>query len=195
MDRTDRVCLALLGAGEKEAAERGLAWLRKTQRSDGGWAAQPGIDESNWSTSLAALLPREALGAQRHAAAIGWLMATTGQESTFEFRLREWLLGNSSKQGPRPAGWPWIPGAGAWVGPTAVAILALDKENRRRPLVGIRQRVETGRTFLLQRACVTAVGTMVPCELLDMNRKPTRRRREWLLQRCGARAAGKSIAP
>jgi len=144
--------LALLAAGEKEASERGLAWLRKTQRRDGGWAAQVGVDESNWTTSLAALLPREALGPQRHAAAIAWLMGTTGRESTFEFRLRQWLLGNDSRI-QVVAGWPWIPGAGAWVGPTSIAILALEKELRRRPLVGIRERVETGRTFLLQRAC------------------------------------------
>src|SRR4051794_24855479 len=146
--------MALLAAGEKEAAARGLESLRKVQRSDGGWAPQTGIDESNWTTSLVALLPREALGAQRHAAAIEWLIGMTRRESTFEFALREWLLGNGPQDGPRIAGWPWIPGSAAWVGPTALAILALDKEDRRRSLVGIRQRIDTGRTFLLQRACV-----------------------------------------
>jgi hypothetical protein len=34
-----------------------------------------------------------------------------------------------------------------------LAILALDKENRRRPLIGIRQRIDAGRKFLLLRAC------------------------------------------
>ncbi len=145
--------LALLAAGEKEAADRGLRWLRATQRSDGGWAPQLGVDESNWTTGLAALLPPEVLGPRRHDAAIQWLMGTTGHESSFEYRLREWLLGNPPKREMEFAGWPWIPGAAAWVGPTAVAILALAKEERRRPLMGIRERVEAGRQYLLSRAC------------------------------------------
>ena len=75
-------------------------------------------------------------------------MGTTGQESSFEYRLRQWLLGNRRQAELEFAGWPWIPGAAAWVGPTAVAILALDKENRRRPLMGIHQRIDAGRKFL-----------------------------------------------
>jgi hypothetical protein len=145
--------MALLGSGEKTAAERGLRWLRNTQRSDGGWAPQAGIDQSNWTTGLAALLPPEALEPRRHAAAIQWLMGTTGRESSFEYRLREWLLGNPREKNLDFAGWPWIPGAAAWVGPTSIAILALEKENQRRPLMGIRERVEGGRRFLLLRAC------------------------------------------
>jgi hypothetical protein len=145
--------MALLVAGEKERAERGLEWLRRTQRSDGGWAAQVGVDESNWTTALVALLPPEALGARRHTGAIEWLMGTTGHESSFEYRLREWLLGNEPQAELEFSGWPWIPGAAAWVGPTSVAILALDKENRRRPLMGIRQRIEAGRRFLILRVC------------------------------------------
>ena len=145
--------MALLAAGERETAERGLRWIRSTQRSDGGWAPQVGIDQSNWTTALAALLPPGVLGPRRHAAAIEWLMATTGQESSFEYSLRQWLLGNARQAELDFAGWPWIPGAAAWVGPTSVALLALDQENRRRPLMGIHQRIDAGRKFLLLRAC------------------------------------------
>jgi hypothetical protein len=145
--------LALLAAGERDSAARGIRWLRGTQRSDGGWAPQAGVDESNWTTGLVALLPPEILGPSLHAGAVSWLMGTTGHESSFEYRLREWLLGNAPEADLQFAGWPWIPGAAAWVGPTAVAIMALEKENRRRPLLGIRERVEAGRKFLLLRAC------------------------------------------
>lgn len=145
--------MALLVAGEHEAAARGLEWLRKTQRADGGWGPQSGVDESNWTTGLVALLPPESVGPKFHAAAISWLMGTTGHETSFEFRLREWLLGKEKRPQLEFAGWPWVPGAAAWVGPTSIAILALEKENARRPLAGIRDRVETGRRFLLARAC------------------------------------------
>jgi len=145
--------MALLAAGERDRAGRGLAWLRATQRGDGGWGPQPGIDESNWTTGLVALLPPDTLGARLHRAAIEWLMGTTGHESSFEYRLREWLLGGPKRPELEFAGWPWIPGAAAWVGPTAIAILALEKENTRRPMHVIRDRIETGRKFLVARSC------------------------------------------
>jgi hypothetical protein len=62
-------------------------------------------------------------------------------------------LGNSSPPEQEFPGWPWIPDAAAWVGPTSLAILALDKEYRRRPLPAIRERIDAGRRFLLARAC------------------------------------------
>lgn len=145
--------MSLLAASERRAAERGIAWLRKTQRADGGWSPREDVDESNWTTGLVALLPPETLGVRSHRGAISWLMATTGVESSFEFRLRQWLLGNRPPRENEFEGWPWFPGAAAWVGPTSVAIMALEKENRRKPLLGIRERVEGGRKFLLVRAC------------------------------------------
>lgn len=145
--------MALLAAGEKKCSARGLAWLRATCRADGGWGPQPEIDESNWTTGLVALLPPEALGPTLYRQAILWLMGTTGRETSFDYRLREWLLGTKKRPQLEFEGWPWIPGAAAWVGPTAVAILALDKEHARRPNAAVRDRIESGRKFLLSRSC------------------------------------------
>jgi hypothetical protein len=145
--------LALLAADEQDVAQRGIAWLRRAQRPDGGWSPREDVEESNWTTGLVALIPPDILGERPHHAAITWLMGPTGFESTFEFRLREWLLGKNPGRDIEFPGWPWFPGAAAWVGPTSVAILALEKENHRRPLLGIRQRIEAGRKFLLLRAC------------------------------------------
>jgi hypothetical protein len=145
--------LALLAAGEMEPAKRGLNWLRARQLADGGWPPQAGVDESTWVTSLVALLPPEHLGAGAHARAIAWLMATKGQESSASYRFREWLLGNAGSPEQEFVGWPWIPGAAAWVGPTSLAILALDKEQRRKPTAAIHARLEEGRRFLLRRMC------------------------------------------
>jgi hypothetical protein len=111
------------------------------------------VDESTWVTSLVALLPPGHLGASVHAQAIAWLMAAKGQESSDLYRFREWLLGNARPPEQEFAGWPWIPGAAAWVGPTSLAILALDKEQRRKPTAAIGARLEEGRRFLLSRMC------------------------------------------
>jgi hypothetical protein len=145
--------MALLAEGEREAAARGFAWLRAAALPDGGWGPQAAVDESNWTTALVALLPPEALGEKLHRRAIEWLMGTTGHETSFEYRLRQWLLGSKKPPEVEFDGWPWIPGAAAWVGPTAVAVLALEKENARRPMAGMRDRIDAGRRFLLARAC------------------------------------------
>jgi Prenyltransferase and squalene oxidase repeat len=146
--------MALLAGGQAAAASRGLRWLAATQRSDGGWAPQPVVDQSTWVTGLLALLPvGEAVSPASHAGAIRWLMGTVGHESTVEYRVREWLLGNSIPTDQEFAGWPWVPGSAAWVGPTSIALLALGKETRRRPSSAIHARIATGRKFLLCRMC------------------------------------------
>jgi hypothetical protein len=104
-------------------------------------------------TALVALLPPEELGPAVHARAIAWLLNTCGKESTLDYRLRQWLLGGSQPADQQFPGWPWVPGSAAWVGPTSLAILALDKQMRRQPSPRIQQRIESGRCFLLTRAC------------------------------------------
>ncbi len=146
--------MALLAAGRADAAGRGLRWLAGTQRSDGGWPPQPGVDQSTWVTGLMALLPvGDAVSPAAHANAIRWLMGTVGHESTLEYRVREWLLGNAIPSDQEFAGWPWVPGAAAWVGPTSIALLALARENRLRPSSAMQDRIATGRKFLLCRMC------------------------------------------
>jgi hypothetical protein len=152
-EATEYAFLALLAEGETRAAERGIRWMQLAQRPDGGWPPQLGVDQSTWVTALAALLPAGRLGARAHEAAIRWLLRTSGEETTFAYRLRQWLLGNSAAPDQQFAGWPWSPGAAAWVGPTALTILALEKEEALRPSPSIRERIECGRRFLLSRIC------------------------------------------
>jgi len=146
--------MALLAAGEDAYADRGIRWIASIERPEGGWPTQVGVDQSAWVTALVALLPPERLGAAAHARAIRWLVATVGEESTFFYRARQWLLGAPLPPEQRFAGWPWVPGAAAWVGPTSVAILALEQEARRSSGAGIRERIANGRQYLLDHVCV-----------------------------------------
>lgn len=145
--------LAMLAAGAKESAARGIGWLRRLARADGGFSPQAGVVDSTWVTALVALLPPEELGVPTHEGAIQWLLRTTGNESTKVYRLRQWLLGAPRPANQEFAGWPWTRGAGAWVGPTSLAILALDKESRRKPSAEISRRIAEGRQFLMTRCC------------------------------------------
>jgi len=145
--------MALLAAGETEPAQRGLRWLRSTRRSDGGWPPRTGIDQSGWVTGLVAMLPPAAIGAEIHQGAIRWLLGTQGKETTRVYRLREWLLGVPTPAERDFPGWPWVPGTAAWVGPTSIAILALQKEQRLRPGSALQERIDEGRHYLLARMC------------------------------------------
>lgn len=145
--------LAMLAAGEKDRAVRGIRWLTRVARSDGGFAPQAAVAESTWVTALVAWLPPEELGARRHEGAVRWLLETSGRESTKVYRLRQWMLGAPQPADQKFAGWPWTLGAAAWVGPTSLAILALEKEWRRKPSADISHRLSEGRHFLLARSC------------------------------------------
>ena len=145
--------LALLAAGEMEAAGRGLGWIRAAQRADGGWPPQLGVDQSTWVTALVSLLPAELLGDAAYRRAVRWLMGTAGEESSFFYRLRQRLLGIPQPRDQESPGWPWVPGAAAWVGPTSIALLALEKANRRDPSPAFAARIQSGRRFLLNRMC------------------------------------------
>ena len=147
--------MALLAAGETESANRGLKWLRSTRRPDGGWAPRPGIDQSEWVTGLVALLPPDGIGPEAHWGAIRWLLGTQGKETTRVYRLREWLLGIPAPAEQDFPGWPWVPGTAAWVGPTSIAMLALQKQKRRNSNSDIQERIEEGQRYLLSRMCKT----------------------------------------
>ena len=144
--------LALDAAGRREAAERGRRWIASAVRPDGGWPPRPDVEESTWVTGLVALLPPELLDRPRYEGAIEWLLRTTGRESDWIFRVREFLP-ESTPSEQVYAGWPWVPGAAAWVGPTSLAMLALRRAGRQRQWPHLDRRMEEGRQFLLSHVC------------------------------------------
>jgi hypothetical protein len=128
----------------------GLRFLRSTEREDGGWSPQPDVAESTWVTALAALLPEEAIGAQRLKRALTWLEGQTGRESSWSYRLRQMIAGNKEKY---PEGWPWFPGAAAWVIPTPLGVLAFERALSQGRSRKMGERVDAGRQFLFARMC------------------------------------------
>jgi hypothetical protein len=159
---TEASCYALLalcadGLSDSDAVRRAVAWLAARQRSDGGWAPRDGVDQSTWVTALALLLPASiAAGVDRtvdREKAAQWLLRQSGRESGFVYRLRLRLLGASEDPSQKFDGWPWYPGTAAWVAPTALSLLALDKFSRETGRAQIRERIEQGREFLLARRC------------------------------------------
>jgi hypothetical protein len=112
------------------------------------------VAQSTWVTALVALLPRDVIGQSHHASAVDWLMRQSGQETSFLYKLRNELLGYDSNAPQANVGWPFFPGAAAWVSPTAISILALEKAGRYQAAASIHQRIAVGRQFLLDRICL-----------------------------------------
>ncbi len=153
---TEPAAYALLAlAGQPEAApasDRARRWLAGNQRADGGFAPRPSVEESTWVTALAILAGAATGDAGRRA--VEWLLAESGEESTFIYRLRQWM-NNARPQAMEEGlpGWSWYPGTAAWVVPTSLSMLALEKIEHRYPDPRIRPRIDQGRRFLLAHRC------------------------------------------
>lgn len=131
----------------------GMDWVMRARRWDGGWPPTPRVSQSTWVTALVVLLMAEFGVLRRDDPAIGWLLRQTGRESGAIFRLRRWLLGVRSDYDREHAGWPWFPEAAAWVAPTALTLLALNKARTRLGTERFDSRIEEGRKFLMSRVC------------------------------------------
>jgi hypothetical protein len=123
------------------------------QRKDGGWSPTNDVAESTWVTAPAVLALETSGALQDSGSAVEWLLAQTGRETNWIVRLRQTLLGVKPDHSVQHDGWPWFPGAAAWVMPSALTILALASLNNRQPQSPVASRIDEGRKFLLDRMC------------------------------------------
>src|SRR6185312_3762497 len=87
------LALSVSGCGQTVAAQKGVQWLAASQRSDGGWPPRPSVDISTWVTTLPMILPKTMRAQVRIDRARGWVLSQRGRESTWNERLRNYLLG------------------------------------------------------------------------------------------------------
>ncbi len=150
-EATALAALALAASdGSHESYGKAVRWLRALQRPDGGWPPMPQIAHSTWVTSLVLLIPPDHIGREEHRRGVEWLLRIRGEETSLATRMNQFLHGLPTPKEERHEGWPWIPGAAAWVSPTATAMLALRKAAH---VPGVAERLEEGRQFLLDRRC------------------------------------------
>ena len=146
--------LALASVGSPtDSFLEGVRWLARTQRGDGGWAPHPSVAKSTWVTAAAVLALAETDRPKTIQPAVAWLLRQTGEESSLADRHRRLLIGQRMEVGEGTSGWPWLAGTAAWVMPTALTILALEKAELRGRASGTGERAQQGREFLLARIC------------------------------------------
>jgi hypothetical protein len=154
---TEPTCYATLAlrcaGGPQQAVCRASEWLARRQRKDGGWSPGPAVEESTHVTSLSVLALSDQAGYEDVAErAVHWLLLRAGAESSIWARMARCVMGTQS-DAMRHTGWPWFPGAAAWVIPTSLAIFALLKQRHGRYAGEIEARVKDARSFLLSRRC------------------------------------------
>jgi hypothetical protein len=140
-------------AGPQQAICRASEWLARRQRKDGGWSPGPAVEQSTHVTSLSILALSGLDGYEEIAdRGVHWLLSQAGAESSVWARMARLAMGTQSSP-TQHAGWPWFPGAAAWVIPTSFAIFALLKQKSGRYSGEIEARVKDARSFLLARRC------------------------------------------
>ena len=153
---TEPTCLALIAlrAWPGGHSRRGFEWLLSQRRSDGGWGPKAGVPASTWVTALGLLALH--LGGRMNGddPGVRWLLEAAGAESSLVARLRAFLLSPGRGSEDRSdRGWPWYPGAAAWVAPTAFTLVALDRIQPALSHTGLALRKNEGKMFLLGRRC------------------------------------------
>jgi hypothetical protein len=103
--------------------QRGIAWLLGSQNIDGGWGIHEADSESGWQTAWALIALRyTAENNDSINKAVDWLIYVGNSEITQEqFKKPEIPVSDSVTAFI----WPWLPGQGGWIEPTASTLFAL----------------------------------------------------------------------
>jgi hypothetical protein len=141
-------CLALLATNDQlpldevdELVVCSAEWMQELQQPDGGVGIASDLPVPKWPTAFAALLWSQLPQFQRClASSLRWLQQREGH--TF-VKTKECVLGHDTSI----PGWPWVAGTHPWLEPTAMAVMALCRNQ----LAG-HQRIRDGVRMILDRA-------------------------------------------
>jgi hypothetical protein len=154
----EATCLSALGLAWHEEASTALAirYLVDSQRADGGWPAFAGDQEACWTTSLAlCTLTAVNDASDARERALNWLLSQRGKEGHWFWRWKFKTVDRNVRFNPDKYGWPWCPGAGSWVIPTAFSVVAIKQFSVCSRSDESEKRIQLGVEMLADRACVS----------------------------------------
>jgi len=150
-------CYALLAlhaagiANPKQTAS--LDWLESLRRDDGGFAPQPGVHLSNWSTSLVTLTQMHCGREDAARPGIQWLLGLEGRETHWLTRAVRKIRNIPPPYPQNHVGWPWLANTVSWLIPTVLAALALERAQALKPDPKVAFRVQEAIAMLKERRC------------------------------------------
>lgn len=130
---------ALLATGSKSAARCLSTW----RLPHGEFRPSLQVQDATWVTALA-VLTGESSG-------VPWLLETSGRESRLAVRLFSFFGLLKSGVNVNHSGWPWRPQTSAWLEPTALAVVALQKSTSAQSNPRTKPRIEEGQEWILSR--------------------------------------------
>jgi hypothetical protein len=155
LEATALAVMALSGQGREGACSSGTAELLRLQRDDGGWPAFAGDSEGSWTTALALCALNESSGSiSARERALEWLLRERGKEGHWLWRWKFKTTDRNVRFNPDKYGWPWSPGAGSWVIPTAFSMVAIKQFTVCNRSEASEKRIRLGVEMLFDRACV-----------------------------------------
>jgi hypothetical protein len=153
----EATCLCALGLAWEAPANVAITirFLLENQRVDGGWPAFTGDPEPSWTTALALstlTVANDVSDARERA--LKWLLSERGKEAHWLWRWKFKTADREVRFDPDKYGWPWCPGAGSWVVPTAFSVVAIKQLTFCNRSEASENRIHLGIEMLLDRACV-----------------------------------------
>jgi squalene cyclase len=153
----ESTCLGALALSPEpeSAAVHAVEFLLRCQLADGSWPAFRGDSEGSWTTALAlttAIVTN--YNSTRCERALQWLLTKKGTEGHWLWRWKFKTTDRNVRFDPDKYGWPWTQGAGSWVIPTALSLIAIKQYtvcNRRN---AAEARIRLGVEMLYDRACI-----------------------------------------
>jgi len=132
LEPTAYACLSLIGIPSAQVnLQKGIETIRKTQSSEGGWAASLSDNQpAPWATALAgfALLNLEGLIAASGLAANFIVNAVEKTPRHWMLRIAEWMQSwDASYVDKNLRGWNWNSGTATWIEPTTYALIFLKR--------------------------------------------------------------------
>jgi len=144
-----------LAWGRQSGIGSAVRFLLDSQRGAGGWPAFEGDPEPSWTTALA-LCTLTSVNDLSDACerALKWLLSARGKEGHWFWRWKFKTADREVRFDPDKYGWPWCPGAGSWVIPTAFSVVAIKQFTVCNRSEASEDRIRLGVEMLLDRACV-----------------------------------------
>lgn len=136
-EATAWVAIALSQSKDTLAStKKAIDFLLNNQNQDGGWSTGPGIGESDWTTAAVTLSLRLAKSYQPQIIddrsfnqaiknAFHYLIVSRVDSMFPVLRLMLFLGAQTGGKQKFGKGWPWVKHGGAWIEPTAYALMAL----------------------------------------------------------------------
>lgn len=154
---TEAICLALLALIPEMATNvtTSIELLQNLQLHDGGWPSFQGDSQASWTTALAlstAIVTNNMPNACDPA--LRWLLSERGKEGHWFWRWKFKTADRNVRFDPDKYGWPWSPGAGSWVIPTAFSVIAIKQFTVCNRSAASERRIHLGVEMLIDRACV-----------------------------------------